>query len=235
MITKRIKDHIETLAHKSLKSTHVKKIREALFKSKSQILYSKDLKEICGKITGAVYGAIYRMALVGEIDLYMKKFHMMKEQIIIKVPNKKVKPLYLVRYEWRDSSGNAKQIQLVPPSPMPIKSKRSIEDMNVDELTKLINKAEKARLELMLKNRYDGADPLVKEGVCEVLRKYAVADPIALLHIEAQSSFATYTATEQMPIVITIENGGRVNTLSCAHVTLHGTPLVQAIRDSGQK
>ncbi len=235
MITKRMKAHIEKLAHKSLKSSHVQKIRDALFKSKSQILYSKDLKKICGNITGAVYGALYRMALSGEIELYMKKYHMMSEQIIVKVPNKKVKPLYLARYEWRDSPGNAKQIQLVPPSPMPIKSGRSIEDMNVDELTKLINKAEKARLELMLKNRYDGADPLVKEGVCEVLRKYAVADPIALLHIDKNASFATYTATEQMPIIITIENGGRVNTLSCAHVTLHGTPLVKAIKESSNK
>lgn len=236
MISKRMKKHIEKLAHKSLRSSHVQKIKDALFISKTNTLYSKDIKAICGNITGAVYGAIYRMALNGQIELYMKKFHQMKEHIVISTVKKNTKPLYRLRYHWRDASENPTQIQLVPPSPMPtIPKERKVEDMNVDELTKLIKKAELARLELMLQQRYQGADPLAAEGVCEVLRKYGVADPIGLLHIEPNSSFATYTATEQMPIVITIENGGRVKTLSCAHITLHGSPLVEAIKDSAKK
>jgi hypothetical protein len=230
-----MKSHIQRLAHKTAKSGHVRKIRDALSLSKSKSLNTSELRKICGTATGSVYGALYRMALDGEIELYMKKYHVMIEQIFVRAPRPSEKPAYIHRKQWRDGAGKPKQIQLVPPSPTPIKPKqRQIGEMNVDELTKLIEKAEKARLEIMLKERYEGADFVAKSSVCDVLRQYGVADPIALLHLHKDGSFATYTATNDMPIVITIENGGQVKTIKCQHVTLHGTKLVQAIKESAK-
>jgi hypothetical protein len=232
----KIEIELEPKAHKTDKSIYIKSILDLLDNKPDYAFSSTELINAVGS-GGAVYGAIYRLAITQQIQFYSKRYHHVPSKIkgsfIVRSIKSKT-ALYGIKSLYKDEE--IIPTTLIPTTPTPIQQPlwASVEDMGLHELTDLINKAETARLELMLKQRYEGADFIATQSVCDVLRKYKVADPIALLYIGDDCSFATYTATKQMPIVITAEINGQVKTMSCAHVTLHGNSLVKAIADSSK-
>lgn len=243
---------LEPKAHKSDKSKHIKQILHLVKNEKDRIFTSRELISIVG-MAGSVYGALYRLAITQQIEFYCKKYHCMPSTVdgsfVVRSCGDRGM-LYPVKPDWRDEPRpEAKQeTTLIPTTPTPIEHPAPkhtkvqahqgktqqplwvpVEGMSIDELTNLIERAEKARLERMLDDRYDGADFVVREQVFDVLRDYGVADPVALAHQKGEVGLLTATAIEGMPIVVTIGTEEGASTVQCKHISLHGAPLVLAL------
>lgn len=230
-LSEKIEVDLEPKAHKGDSSMHIKPILDLLNANPDRAYTSAEIISKIGS-GGSVYGAIYRLAITEQIEFYGKKYHIMpsktKGSFVVRSCGGR-DALYITKSAYRDEP--KPEPTPIPTTPTPIQRPlwASVEDMQVDELTNLIERAEKARFERMLSARYDGADFTIKEQVCEALRGYGIADPVALAHQKGEIGLLTATAIEGMPIVVTIGTDDQVKTIQCKHISLHGAPLVLAL------
>ena len=262
-LSMKIEEDLLPRAHKGDKSKHLKTILALVAQDKKRAYSTKEIMQACGSTGGAVYGAIYRLAVTQQIEYYDKKYHVMpksgRDRFAIRAIGA-LPALYMTRPQWRDAKRKEAALspQIVPNTPTPIEHAPipkthpapnhtrplphkgdtqqplwvPVEGMSIDELNNLIQRAQKARLERMLQDRYDGADFVAKEQVCEVLRGYGIADPVALVHQKGEIAFLTLTATDDMPIVASFGDRDGAQTLQCTHITLHGAPLVLTLAEA---
>ena len=211
-----------------------KKILDILESAQDQIFTLRDICSKNGRHNGSFWASAYHMAAQGLIGFADRKYHVWGASILAKY-NMRVRTVVwhkslaiedvVIREQWADLEPRQVQAPLFA---------GDVATLSNADLDKLIKRVQEERFERLLKARYDGGDVNTCKPVMEALRGVGVADPVAYMHSDQTCTFATMTATKEMPIKITIKSKGKeARTIDdIEHITLHGLPVVATLKSA---
>lgn len=234
MLTKKIKEHLALRANPS--PAKEAKILAYLTDvgHRNRIVTITEILEHYNATSGQFYSAAYSLAERGLIGFADRQYHIFAQHKETKKIHKRNR--FVI---WHKDY----EIQIpIRPQFASYQSKNdqpslfgdNINELSNDELSKLIERAQKLKLDRELDNRYAGGMAHVVDPIKEALSGYGVSDPVALVHAGDDATFITMSATKAMPIKITIKQKGMpvVQTIECDHITVHGVPVVATLQDA---
>tara|TARA_R100000773_G_scaffold6290_1_gene6549 strand:+ start:361 stop:1077 length:717 start_codon:yes stop_codon:yes gene_type:complete len=232
MLTKKIRQHLALRANPS--PAKEAKILAYLNSNRNKIVTMIDILEHYNNRSGHFYSAAYSLAERGAIGFADRQYHIFSQNSATKKLHKRNR--FVVWHKDFDvkipirpqfASYQSKNDQ-------PSLFGDNINELSNDELSKLIERAQKLKLDRELDNRYAGGMAHVVDPIKEALSGYGVSDPVALVHAGDDATFITMSATKAMPIKITIKQKGMpvVQTIECDHITVHGVPVVATLQDA---
>ncbi len=252
MITKKVSMDLKSRGSSSTirGKSQILNVLESLPNEIHTMRYVSSQTERKGKYYYRLWSSAYDLASEGKIQILDRKYHLWsKHPLLSKYASKircvvfhadyKLDPPAELRPEYKTNESNIislvtpEEEQLIEEEQLPL----SFADYTDDELDQLISRARSERLERALESRYRGANREICDKVCNSLRAYEVADPVALVHGDEHVVYLTVTKTKAMPIIATLKQVGEEEaiTIELEHLTLHNAPLISTIKEAYQR
>ena len=181
-----------------------------------------------GKST--IYSSIYQLAIDNKIGFASRNYHIFylsQNETIKKTKPSRVGTLlwhkdHLVsvplREEWLD----------VPISTQLTLFDDGLDKMTNEQLTDLIEKAERLQIKRGIDKRYECLYAGIREQLVDIFAKIKITDPVYFAHSDESISLLTYTAVPSMPIDIVLDTGDGPKRMNCKHLTIFGKSIVNA-------
>jgi hypothetical protein len=232
MLTKKIKEKLALRANPS--PAKEAKILHYLSKNNDKIVTMIDILEHYDTSSGAFYSAAYSLAERGAVGFADRQYHIFAQHEELKKLHKRNRFVLWHKDHHVEVAIRPQFASYQTQNDQPSLFGDNIEELSNDELSKLIARAQKLKLDRELDNRYAGGMAHVVDPIKEALVGYGVSDPVALVHAGDEATFITMSATKAMPIKITIKQKGMpvVQTIECDHITVHGVPVVATLQDA---
>ena len=235
MLNDKIKQHLQNRVGSNPSPELVANIKQFLRDNHDRFVSIVEIRDHYKKKSHSYYNAVYYLAIQGEIGFVDREYHLFSQHNVLKEVAKRHRTIC-----WDKSFD--RQVQSVPIRPkyrtnedmVKILTGYSIKKITDKDLSELIKKAQKEQMERRLELRYAGSLAHITDPIKEVLEKYNVADPVALVHASDATTFLTMTETPAMPIKITIKDKSLpvTQTIECEHITIHSPPVISTIKEA---
>ena len=232
MLTKKIKEKLALRANPS--PAKEAKILQYLNQNNDKIVTMIDILEQYESTSGAYYSAAYALAEKGAGGFADRQYHNWLQHPYLKKLHKRNRFVLWHKDHHVEVAIRPQFATYQTQNDQPSLFGDNIDELSNDELSKLIARAQKLKLDRELDNRYAGGMAHVVDPIKDALSGYGVSDPVALVHAGDEATFITMSATKAMPIKITIKQKGMpvVQTIECDHITVHGVPVVATLQDA---
>lgn len=235
-INRRIRADLFDRGHSS--PSYNAKILAYLLQHKNEPISLGALVAHYGKTTASFWRSAYYLAATHQIGFADRKYHNFDSCDLLRNMPKKQRVIV-----WHKSLNVNAKIQIQWSSYEPVTAVQpslfapdDFESMSNDQLDQLLHRLTKERLDRACTDRYKGIvdTSATKTNLIDRLKKYNVADPVALLHVDDDISFLTLTETKQMPIhaIIKRANADACESVYLDHITLLHKPLIATIQEA---